>query len=287
MAELDVLDGFPNTIGEDGVEVEPEVKVKGEEGEPKVEVKAPEIKVDDKINPEVEMKAKVTKAVTEAIAAQKKVKEPKKDVKDFEQRYFDTQKYATQVNQENLQLRDTVTGLQQQVNQIINGLKDERIEIKTPVVTQQATVNPNQPTPQTDLQARITSSETLAYAMFGKAEVDAYFAGPTSKFAELLEKPGGQQMLMEVQASPMPVIEAIRRVKAAEQMVEAEKKGSSDLVNTTVAQVLKELGIGGVGGGGGKKPPVGIVGVNAVGEGNNKTHPKDFFDGFPSLTGGG
>lgn len=202
---------------------------------------------------------------------------PKEEVKkeeDYKDRFFQTQQYATQKNQENINLRQNITTVEAQLAEAARQLKDAGIEI-TPRQQYQPPVQYTPPTQyqpqvqqQPQIDPRLDASLTSAESKFTPAVVDDYLHPQNGKFHKMVAQGNPAEIFQKVNVSLDPLVEAINLTKEWEQGQEkkvaegAEDRGT--FIDSIVAKVYKQIGVGGQPVNGGKsKLPTNLNDVRA------------------------
>jgi hypothetical protein len=155
----------------------------------------------DKVEPET--KPEGTPAETKAEVTPAKEEKPSTDwenqAKSYEKRYYDTQKWATQVNAQNKELARQL----EIINKKIDGTYDPETDEPKQVM------DPNAIAYQAGVEGRISASRKMAYEKYG-ADVDSLLFAPDAPFKAIENNPLVQQRVL---SSDVPVIEAIKVVK--------------------------------------------------------------------------
>lgn len=310
----------PTEIQEPEQEVEPEFFPGVLGGEIQPADKEPEIPTEDKTKEASPVKDvaeteddKITKAVTSVLQekAQEtpatKVPKQEKEVDISQKRYQDTRNWATQVNQHNVQLQEQIQQQAQELqknkqtlNQIVQGLKQEQIDIPeiesqpTYPDVQQPTQVQQQFTPeqqaravQADWLRRLDSSMSLADSVHGQGSVDQYVNETDGLWTKMMQThPQGDQLLDEVRSSEAPVLQMISQVKEWETRQKAGETAEKDKIAAIVAAVKKEIGIGEANGGAKKETlPTSLGSLRSATGGEKKTTEKEP-ELFPVFSGG-
>lgn len=282
------------------VDAEPEEEIFGEtlggteetkpkEEEPLIspqEAKKPEV-VAEPVKPVEELKKAETEKVADvvpekpdeldaqikaAVEAALPKEEPNPD--DYRDRFFNTQQYATQVNQENVTLRQGINTVETQLAEAVQQLKDAGIEItpQRPQVQQRTIIQDQgqpqyQPPVQPRTDPRLEASLASAESKFTAPVVDDYLHPQNGKFHKMVAKGNSAEIFQKVNASLDPLVEAINLTKEWEQKQEhkttqtAEDRGA--LIDSIVAKVREQIGIGGQTNGGKSTLPTNLSDVRA------------------------
>lgn len=188
-------------------------------GSQPVEETPPEVKPEEtEVKPE-----EPVKKVTEPVKASPEVKpeEVKPEVKTeekpvwesddntYKKRYFDTQKWANKINQENLDIKRQNESLQQQfsiINKKLDGTYNPEVD----------DIRPPDPTviaDTADTAGRIKASRSMAVSQYGEEYLQKMLFSPDAPFRQIEANPVIQ---MRVLSSDTPVLEALKIVKEKE-----------------------------------------------------------------------
>lgn len=283
----------------------PEDKVKDGEVTPKVS-KAAEPQAglkETKGEPvgEANLEATIREAVEEHLAKTVKgVGEVKKlPAEDWQNRYFETQRWGTQVQQENQTLKQQVADIEARLGRANKKLREEGVEFNDPVPQQAVTVPnstppqqavgtpPLAPPPDFGSDPRLNASLDSADRQFGQKVVDEYLSQGTGKFHQMV-KEVGPSTWDKLSRSLDPCADAIRMTRAWEVSQPAQGGNGGNMVDDIVSQIMQKIGVG-------KQPPGGVkqdnlpVGLDAIrsavgGDSKKKADveakPDDFFGQF-------
>lgn len=291
---------------EDKVKVETPVPEKLET--PKTEEKvvvAPEPRESGAKEPNLE--AIIREAVEGHLAEKTKgtVEPETPPAEDWQSRYYDTQRWSTQVQQENQRLSQQVADIEARLGRVNKKLRDEGVAFEDPVPRQATTQGFPYPTyvppqqtggysppvsPQTigpQIDPQLSASLDSADRQFGQKVVNEYLLPGTGKFHKMAE--ADPSVRVKLSRSLDPCSDAIRET----QKWEADQTPAGDNGNKTVddivSQVMLKIGVGRQPNGGVQQgdAPAGLDQIRSASGGSSKrkadveAEPADFFGQYP------
>jgi len=182
-------------------------ETKPQETEVKTEPKPEEPKKEEVKEPEVKPEVKTEEVKTEVKTEEK----PNWDVDDnpFKKRYFDTQKWANKINQENLEIKRQNEALQHQfsiLNKKLDGTYNPEVDDVRPP-------DPDVIADTADAAGRIKASRAMAVSQYGEEHLNKMLFNPEAPFRQIQDNP---VIRMRVLSSDTPVLEALKIVKEKE-----------------------------------------------------------------------
>lgn len=172
---------------------EPSSEATGEESPslPKEEVKEP-VQTDEEKPKEAEAEPEPEKKPEEA-KTPSEVEALKAELKKISKQYEDTRNWATQVNQQKVEMERQFNVINKKLDGTYDPEKDERPAATTEQIASMA-----------ELQGRIKASEAAAREKFGDEAVDKYLADFDAKYKD------NASIQTHVLLSPSPVMEGIK-----------------------------------------------------------------------------
>lgn len=131
------------------------------------------------------------------------------DDNPYKQRYWETQKWANKVNQENIERQRAIDSLQQKLT-VIDKKLDGTYDPDTDEPKAPPPPDVNEVAESSNVVGRIVASRQAAIEGYGQDFVENMVFAPNSPFRQIENSPYVQ---MRVLQSPAPVLEAIKIVK--------------------------------------------------------------------------
>ena len=137
---------------------------------------------------------------------------PGDDKTGFEKRYWDTQKWATQISQENTELKRNLESQSKMVQKISKQLEGEWTqEDEDAFQEDNALPSPQDQLTDANVRGRIDASRSAAFTIYGKETVEKLLYADDAPFRAIQDDP---VVKAKVLSSDAPVIAAIQIVKA-------------------------------------------------------------------------
>jgi hypothetical protein len=170
------------------------------------------------------------------------------DKAGFEKRYWDTQKWATQISQENTELKRNLEGQAKMIQKISKQLEGEWTQEDEDAFQQDnAQPSPEDQVTDANIKGRIDASRSAAFTIYGKETVEKLLYADDAPFRAIQDDP---VVKAKVLSSEAPVIAAIQIVKARQfydkwgydpETIEANmrKTITAELKETITQEVMK------------------------------------------------